>query len=64
GLTQAIAKKHNIGVLFTEHDMGAVFNYADWIIVMHHGEIIARGNAKDIKSNKAVRDVYLGNVQD
>jgi len=63
-LTQTIAQKHNIGVLFTEHDMSAVFNYADWIIVMHHGEIIARGNAKEIKANKAVRDVYLGNVQD
>lgn len=62
-LTQSLAQKHHIGVLFTEHDMKAVFNYADWIIVMHNGEVIARGNAKEIKANKTVRDVYLGHNQ-
>ena len=62
-LTQSIARERHIGVLFTEHDMSAVFGYADWIIVMHNGEIIARGTPKEIKANQMVRDVYLGNSQ-
>ncbi|MDD2325441.1 MAG: ABC transporter ATP-binding protein [Alphaproteobacteria bacterium] len=62
-LAQKLARDHHIGVLFTEHDTSAVFNYADWIIVMHNGEVIARGDAKTIKANQAVRDAYLGNGQ-
>ena len=59
-LAHGIAKKQNIGILFTEHDMDAVFNYADWIIVLHRGEVIARGNTASIKSHPQVREVYLG----
>ncbi len=59
-LVHGIAKKQDIGILFTEHDMDAVFNYADWIIVMHRGEVIARGNPAAIKSHPQVREVYLG----
>ena len=35
-----------IGVLFTEHDMDAVFAHADDIIVLVRGEIIAAGRAR------------------
>jgi len=59
-LVHGIAKKQNLGILFTEHDMDAVFHYADWIIVVHRGEVIARGNGDAIKSNPQVREVYLG----
>ena len=59
-LVHGIAKTQNIGILFTEHDMDAVFHYADWIIVVHRGEVIARGNAATIKSHPQVREVYLG----
>jgi branched-chain amino acid transport system ATP-binding protein len=62
-LVHNIAKTQNIGILFTEHDMDAVFNFADWIIVLHRGEVIARGNAEAIKSNPQVREVYLGKEQ-
>lgn len=59
-LTRTIAKQNNIGVLFTEHDMDAVFGYADWIIAVHRGEVIARGNAQAIKTDSKVRELYLG----
>ncbi len=42
-LTHEIARERGIGVLFTEHDMDAVFGYADDIIVLVRGEIIAAG---------------------
>lgn len=59
-LTHNIAKTQQIGVLFTEHDMEAVFRFSDHIIVMHRGEIIARGNAQDIRNNTQVKEIYLG----
>ncbi|MDR3425264.1 MAG: ABC transporter ATP-binding protein [Alphaproteobacteria bacterium] len=59
-LVHGIAKEKNIGILFTEHDMDAVFHYADWIIVLHRGKVIAKGNAAAIKSHPQVREVYLG----
>ncbi len=59
-LTQALARERNLGVLFTEHDMDAVFNYANWVIVMHRGEIIARGLPKNIRADKNVQLLYLG----
>lgn len=59
-LTRDLARKNNIGVLFTEHDMDAVFGYADWIIVMHRGEVIARGLPDTIKTNPTVKSAYLG----
>ena len=59
-LTRDLAQQKNIGVLFTEHDMDAVFGYADWIIVMHRGEVIARGLPDTIKTNATVKAAYLG----
>ncbi len=60
GLTQAIARQRGIAVLFTEHDMDAVFEFADRIIVMDRGEVIAEGDPAAIRRNAKVQDVYLG----
>ena len=59
-LTVGIARERNIGVLFTEHDMDAVFAHADDIIVLVRGEIIAAGRPEDVRANARVREVYLG----
>jgi branched-chain amino acid transport system ATP-binding protein len=59
-LTGAIARESRIGVLFTEHDMAAVFGHADDIVVLVRGEIIARGRPEDVRANTRVREVYLG----
>jgi branched-chain amino acid transport system ATP-binding protein len=42
-LVHAIARERGLGVLFTEHDMDAVFGHADSIIVLVRGEIVAAG---------------------
>jgi branched-chain amino acid transport system ATP-binding protein len=47
-------------VLFTEHDMGAVFGHADDIVVLVRGEIIAAGRPDDVRANPRVRQAYLG----
>jgi branched-chain amino acid transport system ATP-binding protein len=59
-LTATIARERRIGVLFTEHDMGAVFAHADRILVLVRGEIIAAGSPEAVRANARVREVYLG----
>jgi branched-chain amino acid transport system ATP-binding protein len=59
-LTAGIARERSIGVLFTEHDMDAVFGHADDVIVLVRGEIIASGRPAEVRANARVREVYLG----
>jgi branched-chain amino acid transport system ATP-binding protein len=60
GLVARIARERRIGVLFTEHDMPAVFAHADRILVLMRGEIIAGGSPEEVRVNARVKQVYLG----
>jgi branched-chain amino acid transport system ATP-binding protein len=59
-LVAGIARQERIGVLFTEHDMDAVFAHADRILVLLRGEIIARGTPEEVRADAEVQRVYLG----
>jgi branched-chain amino acid transport system ATP-binding protein len=59
-LTANIARENGIGVLFTEHDMDAVFAHADRILVLVRGEVIAEGSPEAVRANPEVQRVYLG----
>jgi branched-chain amino acid transport system ATP-binding protein len=59
-LTAGIAREEGIGVLFTEHDMDAVFAHADRILVLVRGEIIAQGTPEQVRADEQVKRVYLG----
>jgi branched-chain amino acid transport system ATP-binding protein len=59
-LTAGIARAQGIGVLFTEHDMDAVFAHADRILVLVRGEVIAEGAPEAVRANPEVQRVYLG----
>lgn len=59
-LVVRIAKERDITVLFTEHDMQAVFGYASRILVMDQGRLIADGAPDEIRQNRLVQSVYLG----
>jgi branched-chain amino acid transport system ATP-binding protein len=61
-LAAARARSERIAVLFTEHDMEVVFNFASRIIVLHGGEVIAAGAPAEVRANPRVREVYLGNA--
>jgi branched-chain amino acid transport system ATP-binding protein len=59
-LVKRLVVERGISVLFTEHSMDVVFAYADRIIVLARGMLIADGNAEAIRDNAQVQQVYLG----
>jgi branched-chain amino acid transport system ATP-binding protein len=59
-LVRRLVVERPISVLFTEHSMDVVFAYADRIIVLARGVLIADGNAAAIRDNAQVQQVYLG----
>ena len=59
-LVKRLVVERGISVLFTEHSMDVVFAYADRIIVLARGVLIADGNAEAIRDNAQVQQVYLG----
>jgi branched-chain amino acid transport system ATP-binding protein len=61
-LTETIVRTRKIGVLFTEHDMQVVFDYADRIIVLNRGQMIAEGPPNEIQTNSDVKQIYLGSA--
>jgi branched-chain amino acid transport system ATP-binding protein len=59
-LTASIARERGIAVLFTEHDMDVVFGFADRVIVLDDGKIIAQGTPDAVRADARVQAVYLG----
>ena len=47
-------------VLLIEHNMNVVRETADYVSVLHFGEILAEGTPEDIRNNAAVQAAYLG----
>jgi branched-chain amino acid transport system ATP-binding protein len=47
-------------ILFVEHDMRAVFGWAERIIVLHQGTIFADGLPMEIRNNQRIQEIYLG----
>jgi branched-chain amino acid transport system ATP-binding protein len=59
-LVAGIARERGIGILFTEHDMDAVFGHADRVIVLVRGEILIAGSPQEVRADRQVRRAYLG----
>jgi branched-chain amino acid transport system ATP-binding protein len=59
-LVKRLVVERGISVLFTEHSMDVVFAFADRVIVLARGQLIADGTAAEIRDDPKVQEVYFG----
>jgi branched-chain amino acid transport system ATP-binding protein len=62
-LIKQLAGTQGLTILFCEHDMEVVFDIAQSIMVMHHGQTLIQGKPEEVRRNKEVQDAYLGGVE-
>jgi len=59
-LASRLAQDDRVAVLFTEHDMNAVFGFASRVLVLHGGAVVADGPPAEVRADRFVREIYLG----
>ncbi len=52
--------QHGITFLIVEHRLEILFDFVDYVYVLHLGELLAQGSAADIAGHATVREVYFG----
>jgi branched-chain amino acid transport system ATP-binding protein len=59
----SLAKEQGLAILIVEHDIDLVMQVCDNIHVLEFGQIIAKGTAKQVQSDKRVQKAYLGGAE-
>ena len=59
-LAQPHGDQPGMAVLYTEHNMDAVFGVADRVLVLIDGQLAAQGTPEEIANDPVVRSRYLG----
>jgi ABC-type branched-subunit amino acid transport system ATPase component len=54
--------ERRLTVLFTEHSMEVVFGYAQRVLVLARGRLIADGTPDEVRGSAAARAAYFGDV--
>jgi branched-chain amino acid transport system ATP-binding protein len=62
-LVRSLARE-GVTVLYTEHNMDAVFGVADRVLVLIDGKLAAEGTPDEVARDPAVRSRYLGHAFD
>jgi branched-chain amino acid transport system ATP-binding protein len=55
-----LRRSQALTILLIEHVMRAVMALAEHVVVLHHGEVIARGSPEQVVRDPAVVACYLG----
>ena len=53
-------QKKNIGILITDHNVRETLEITNRAYLMYDGEILIRGNAKELIENETAKKLYLG----
>ena len=51
---------YGITFLIVEHRLEILFDFVDYVYVMHMGALLAEGTAEQVADNQTVREVYFG----
>lgn len=54
--TLDVAKKNGISLIFVEHDMELVSQFADRVIAFHQGRILEQGSPEDVLQSETVKE--------
>lgn len=57
------ALPRSLTMIVIEHDMDLVLSFADRIIVLDYGRVLAQGTPEEIRASNVVRERYLGEMQ-
>ncbi|MEZ4861242.1 MAG: ABC transporter ATP-binding protein [Caldilineaceae bacterium] len=55
-----LRRNQGLTFLIVEHRLEILFEFVDYVYVMHLGRIIAQGTPAEIEANAQVREVYFG----
>lgn len=53
-------REEGVTMILVEHVMAAVMELSDYVLVLHHGELLASGTPEEITNNEQVIEAYLG----
>jgi len=57
---RSLRDEANMSMLIIEHRLDILFDYVDYVYVMHRGKIVAEGTPKEVAENPVVIEIYLG----